>query len=93
MDGTYFIKKFLSKSLFRRASSVVVASHQYRKRLFPFLLNETTLAILLYEPPLAYIAQLGELSTLLRIFLCFCIDSVSDDKQYSIVEDISLYDS
>jgi len=28
MDGTHFIKKFLAKSLFRRASSVVVASHQ-----------------------------------------------------------------
>ena len=27
MDGTYFLEKFLVESLFRRASSVVLASH------------------------------------------------------------------
>ena len=29
MDGTYFLKKFLLENLFRRASSVVVASHRF----------------------------------------------------------------
>jgi hypothetical protein len=35
MDGTYFIKKLLARSLFRRASSVVVASHRYQSTSFP----------------------------------------------------------
>ena len=31
MDGTYFLEKVLAESLFRRVSSVVLASHWFRK--------------------------------------------------------------